>query len=169
MSTSHRRERLPVHGRSPVIPSAIQVCGLVEHAVTLTISDLEQFPHASVVDDFTCLEGWSVSSLGWRGPRLATVVRLTRPRPGASYVTVAAGDFATSLPLADVLDGAGLLALYLDGNPLSVTHGGPCRLVLPGAECFTSIKWVDRVELTDAPVTSSEVIARGRLDAMGEG
>jgi len=159
-----RRDALPVHHTPHGIRPIIEVCGLIDHPHTLGIPELERLPLTTVIDDFTCLEGWSVPSLEWRGPQLATVVRLARPRPEATYVTIAAADFATSVSLVDVLDGAGLLALYLGGKPLPTVHGRPCRLVLAGRECFTSIKWVDRIELTRAPVQSSEAIARERLD-----
>jgi len=160
---SDKREALPIHPVPVETSATVRVRGLVENPLTLETSDLARFPHITLVDDFTCVEGWSVPALEWQGPALTGVVRLARPRPEASYVTVAAADFATSVPLSDVLDGAGLLALYLGGEPLSRTHGGPCRLILPGQACFTSIKWVDRIELTDTPMNSSERIALARL------
>lgn len=162
---SARRDRLPEHSLPSMIPGVIQVCGLVEEPLTLDLGALRRLPQAIIVDDFTCLEGWSVPALTWRGPALATVVNLTRPRPEAAYATVAAGNFATSIALTEVQDGTGLLALELGGEPLPAAHGGPCRLILPGRECFTSIKWVDRIELTSLPVSTGEEIARARLSA----
>lgn len=159
-----RRHALPVHSAPDAVSPTIRLYGLVEQPVTLGTSDLTQLPLVTIVDDFTCLEGWSVSALEWRGPLLATVVHLAQLHQDACYVTVAAADFATSFPLADVLNGTGLLALYLDGNPIPKAHGGPFRLIVPGRECFTSIKWIDRIELTATPVRTSEEIARGRLD-----
>lgn len=163
-----RRDALPVHSAPDAVSPTIRLCGLVEQPMTLGTSDLAQLPLVTIVDDFTCLEGWSVPALKWQGPLLATVVRLARPRPDACNVTVAAADFATSLSLADVLNGTGLLALCLDGNPIPRAHGGPFRLIVPGRECFTSIKWVDRIELTAAAVRTSEKIARGRLDTSAQ-
>ena len=160
---SDKREALPIHPMPATTSRTVRVTGLVENPMSLETSDLTRFPHINLVDDFSCVEGWSVPALDWRGPTLAGVVRLARPRPEASYVTVAAADFATSIPLPDVLDGAGLLALYLGGEPLPQNHGGPCRLILPGQSCFTSIKWVDRIELTGVPVNTSERIALARL------
>jgi DMSO/TMAO reductase YedYZ molybdopterin-dependent catalytic subunit len=163
MSGSNLRDTLPAHDIPEGISPVIRVCGLVAEPMTLNVSDLDQLPLVTAVDDFTCLEGWSVPALEWRGPQLAAVVRLARLPSQAAYVTVAAADFATSLPLADVLNGTGVLALYLGGKPVPKAHGGPFRLIVPGRECFTSIKWVDRVELTAAPVETGERIARDRL------
>lgn len=165
MSSVDRRDALPIHGVSAEISTVIRLCGLVDRPLTLDATDLARLPLVTVVDDFTCLGGWSVPTLEWTGPTLAAIVGLGRPHPEATFVTVGSSDFATSIPLKDALGGAGLLALRLGGEPLPAAHGGPCRLVLPGRECFTSIKWVDRIELTAAPKSSGEKIALARLDS----
>jgi len=44
----------------------------------------------------------------------------------------------------------------------------PWRLVVPGDACFTSVKWVDRIELAAEPGEGSgERIARARLGRNG--
>jgi DMSO/TMAO reductase YedYZ molybdopterin-dependent catalytic subunit len=80
--------------------------------------------------------------------RLADVVALAGPLPAARYVRVHAGEYIVSVPL----DGAGaaLLCDELNGRPLPPAHGAPWRLLVPGGACFTSVKWVDRLELAAA-------------------
>jgi len=40
------------------------------------------------------------------------------------------------------------------------------RLVVPGGECFTSIKWLDRLELRSEPgLNTAETIALDRLSS----
>jgi len=58
---------------------------------------------------------------------------------------VGAGSYVMPLALADAR--AAVLANELDDKPLSLEHGAPWRLVVPGGACYTSVKWVDRLEL----------------------
>jgi DMSO/TMAO reductase YedYZ molybdopterin-dependent catalytic subunit len=61
---------------------------------------------------------------------------------------------------------AALLAVRLNETNLSEEHGGPVRLVVPGGECFTSIKWLDHLELRSEPgLSTAETIASTRLSS----
>jgi DMSO/TMAO reductase YedYZ molybdopterin-dependent catalytic subunit len=52
----------------------------------------------------------------------------------------------------------------MNGRPLPAAQRAPWRLLIPGGACFTSVKWVDRLEITAAPGKSpGERIARSRL------
>lgn len=120
-------------------------------------------PQHELRDDFRCREGWIVPNLRWRGVLLQTVFELARPHQEARHVQANAGDFSISLPL----DGAAraLLAIRLNETNLSAEHGGPVRLVVPG-ECFTSIKWLDHLELRSDPgLNTAETIALARLSS----
>jgi hypothetical protein len=44
-----------------------------------------------------------------------------------------------------------LLASRVGGTPLSPGHGFPLRLVAPGRRGFWWVKWIDRIEVDDAP------------------
>jgi DMSO/TMAO reductase YedYZ molybdopterin-dependent catalytic subunit len=57
---------------------------------------------------------------------------------------VSAGTFGA--PLTRWEAERALLALRLGGEPLAVEHGAPVRLILPDADCYTSIKWLDHIE-----------------------
>jgi hypothetical protein len=63
MSSRHLRDALPVHHTPHDVAPIIQMCGLVDHPLILARLELERLPLITVVDDFTCLEGWSVPSL----------------------------------------------------------------------------------------------------------
>ena len=56
----------------------------------------------------------------------------------------------------DQLDGA-LLAIRMNGAPLTRDHGAPVRLIVPGWYGCCCIKWVDRIELVPdaAPATTN--------------
>jgi DMSO/TMAO reductase YedYZ molybdopterin-dependent catalytic subunit len=71
--------------------------------------------------------------------------------PAAKYaVFYAYGDvYLSSVPLELVRDSQTLLADTIGGAPLPAKHGGPLRLVVPRQLGYKSVKWVERIELTD--------------------
>ncbi len=94
--------------------------------------------------------------------RRADILAPAQPLPGARFVRVAAGNYVLPLPLGEA-EGA-VLCDELNGQPLEVEHGAPWRLIVPGAACYASVKWVDRLELApDAGEKSAQTIARARL------
>ncbi|HEX8967168.1 MAG TPA: molybdopterin-dependent oxidoreductase, partial [Chloroflexota bacterium] len=87
---------------------------------------------------------------------------LAQPLEQARFVSVCSGGYSVSVPLGDAA--RVVLCDTLDDTPLSVEHGGPWRMVMPGRQCFTSVKWVERLEVTASPAPDTgEVIARERL------
>jgi DMSO/TMAO reductase YedYZ molybdopterin-dependent catalytic subunit len=141
----------------------VLVEGLVARPRSLRAGDLEALPRVDLDEPFTCEEGWQVAGLRWRGVRLTDVLALVEPRADARYVRIGSGAFVYPLSL-DEADAA-LLADTLNGAPLTLEHGAPWRLVLQGAACFASVKWVDRLVVTAEPgENAAERIARARLD-----
>ena len=155
---------LPVHPHPPLDlrEYRLRVDGLVDQPVELSIGDLMELPQQELEDDFTCLEGWVVPQIRWRGVQLATVLGLVAVRPEARWVQATFEEFSLPLPLDRA--GSALLALMLDGAPIPVEHGAPVRLLVPDGECFTSIKWLEHLELRSTPAANTaEMIARARL------
>jgi len=162
------RANLPVHGpvsaHGPLVARSLRIDGLVVHRLDLAPADLELMPQHELRDDFKCREGWIVPDLRWRGVLLQTILALARPHREACYVQASAGNFSISIPL-DCAASA-LLAISLNGTNLSVEHGAPVRLVLPGGECFTSIKWLDHLEVrSETGENTAETIALARLSS----
>lgn len=106
-----------------------------------------------------------MSAADWEGVPLAAVLDRLRPLSGLSRVLVSGVDdevsaARTSAPGAswifspDELQRA-LLALRMNGAPLTRDHGAPVRLVVPGWYGCACIKWVDRIEMVpdQAPAT----------------
>lgn len=162
--TTFRMSSLPVHPH-PEMDAAqyrLRVDGMVLHADMFTVDDLLRLPRVTVDDDFTCLEGWSAGPLHWSGVRLATLLELVQPEAAAGWVQAAYKDFSLPLPMATAK--TALLALSLNGEPLPVEHGAPVRLLVPGGECFTSVKWLNHLEVRMGPApNTAESIARARI------
>jgi DMSO/TMAO reductase YedYZ molybdopterin-dependent catalytic subunit len=146
------RNRLPVHAVPTEIAQSdlrdsLAIEGHVRCPGQLTENELRELPRARLEQPFACDEGWVVPSLCWAGVWLNDVLALARPLPGATGVRVCAGSY--SMPLSIGEASSALLANELDDLPLTVEHGAPWRLLVPGAACYTSVKWVDRLEVTE--------------------
>jgi DMSO/TMAO reductase YedYZ molybdopterin-dependent catalytic subunit len=97
----------------------------------------------------------------WEGVPLREVVWLARPVENVRRVFYEgyhnddpAQVFRSSLPIGRVLeDPPGelpvLLCYKLNGEPLSGKRGGPVRMLVPEAYGFKSVKWLQRVVLTN--------------------
>lgn len=157
-------DALPVferhHGRPEVWPG-LRVGGLVQRPVTLSATELADLTDAAIVDDFRCVEGWSVPGQQWEGVPLSALLDITGPLPNARYAAISAADYTVAIPLGDADDV--LLATRLNDAELPAQHGGPCRLVSVGQACYASVKWVDAIRLTDAmPRETARDIAMAR-------
>jgi DMSO/TMAO reductase YedYZ molybdopterin-dependent catalytic subunit len=161
---------LPIHDVPHTQPRAdaaegLVITGLVAHPRLLRTADILVLPRVKWAAPFRCEEGWVVPSVEWQGFRVTDVLALSGLAPSAQYVRVCAGTYVIVLSLCEA--SAALLCDRLNGQPLSHEHGAPWRLVVPGGVCFTSVKWVQRLEVTAAPGDSSgERIARARLSQL---
>lgn len=103
-----------------------------------------------------------LSTAEWTGVPLATLFREVGVKPGAAWFLAEAGDAARlsrSIPVAKAMDDA-LLAWGQNGEPLRPSNGYPVRLLLPGYEGNTSVKWIRRLELMDQPNMSRDETSR---------
>ncbi|TAM58566.1 hypothetical protein EPN52_10840 [bacterium] len=159
-------EKLPVHPyHGPADQSDephLRIDGLVRRALELRAADLAALQRVERAEPFACEEGWTVPEVRWRGMLLADVIALAEPAPSARYVRVHSGEFVVPVAL-EAASGA-MICDEMDDQPLSRVHGAPWRLFVPGDACFTSVKWVERLEVTAEPGDNAgERIARARL------
>jgi DMSO/TMAO reductase YedYZ molybdopterin-dependent catalytic subunit len=140
----------------------LRVDGLVAQPLNLTVDDLAPLQRCDLDETFSCDDGRAASGQRWRGFRVADIVALSQPLPDARFVRVSSGGFV--IPIAIEEAGSALLTDTLNGQPLALERGAPWRLVVPGGRCFTSVKWVNHLELTaEAGRDTGELIERARL------
>lgn len=111
-----------------------------------------------------------MSTSEWTGVPLATVLAESGIKPEAAWILAEGNDAAAmtrSLPLANVLKDA-LLCYAQNGEALRPEQGYPLRLVIPGWEGNTCIKWLRRLKLGPAPFMTREETAR-YTDLMPDG
>ncbi|WP_411079475.1 molybdopterin-dependent oxidoreductase [Streptomyces sp. cmx-18-6] len=94
-----------------------------------------------------CVEGWSTSDQLWRGVRLRDLAAIAgypgRP-PGVFVESIQRSGPFRKAALRDnqVRDGRSLLALEVNGAPLTADHGHPARIIVPAAPGVLNTKWV---------------------------
>ncbi|MET9650856.1 molybdopterin-dependent oxidoreductase [Streptomyces sp. NPDC006460] len=118
---------------------------------TLTLDTLRAMPRTGVRLPIACVEGWSVEA-GWGGVRIRDLVELAGGRPGAAALRVTSLEVTGAYRVMEmgaeyVDDPLTLLALTLDGRPLSLDHGFPARIIAPDRPGVLQTKWVHRLEV----------------------
>ncbi len=130
------------------------VDGLVESPVTLDWDGFNQLQQSDLTSDIHCVTAWSRYDNRWRGVRIADLLELVRPKPEAKFVLFQSYDtYTTNLPLEEFAAADALLATHWEGEPISLEHGGPLRVVVPKLYFWKSAKWIKRIQFsaTDRP------------------
>ncbi|BCH24581.1 SorT family sulfite dehydrogenase catalytic subunit [Mesorhizobium sp. L-8-3] len=125
---------------------------------------------------------WKVGAAGnviWTGVPLRKVVdALGGPAEGMKFITGTGGEtipadlkerdvvVERSVPI-DVLDTV-LLAWDLNGEPVSLAHGGPLRMIVPGYTGVNNVKYLKRLALTAQESDARIQQSRYRLLPVGE-
>ncbi len=127
----------------------LEIHGAVTRSVTYSLDDLRSMPQATQVSDFHCVTGWSVENVQWRGVRFRDLLEEARPRFGAKALRFVSAEvpYDDTLTLGQAFSPDAMLALDLDGEPLSEAHGFPARVVMPRMYGYKSVKWVQRIEV----------------------
>ncbi|WP_018547772.1 molybdopterin-dependent oxidoreductase [Streptomyces sp. LaPpAH-108] len=122
--------------------------------VRLGRADLLRMPQHSASLPIACVEGWSTADQWWRGVRLRDLAALAGYDGGAADLLVESlqrhGAFRrAALSAAQVSDPRSLLALDVNGEPLSPDHGYPARIIVPALPGVHNTKWVARLTFGD--------------------
>lgn len=135
---------------------SLRIHGMVDQEIELTYEDLLRRPDLIESDiTLTCVSnevgGDLMSSGRWTGVPLRTLLDEAGVQSGADQVVGRDGDgFTTGFPVSVLDDGRdAMLALLLNGEPLSPERGFPARVIVPGLYGYVSAtKWITEIELT---------------------
>jgi DMSO/TMAO reductase YedYZ molybdopterin-dependent catalytic subunit len=145
----------------------LQVTGLVERPITLTLDELKARPKVEPTTVFECsgnsrgLVHGMVGNATWAGAALMPLLAEVRPTADSREVYFWGADtgteeirgqeyeqnFARSMSLEHVNETGPILAYEMNGEPLPVAHGFPVRLIVPGWYGIAQVKWLERIEL----------------------
>jgi DMSO/TMAO reductase YedYZ molybdopterin-dependent catalytic subunit len=143
-----------ISGSMPIFDSSsyqLEITGLVRKPRTFTYDELRALPQSHQVSTFHCVTGWTVKNVRWSGVRFDHLLDLVEPLPGAKALRFDSLEvpYNDSLTLQQVGLQDVMLALDMDGQPLSRPHGSPARVVIPEMYGYKGVKWLTKIELMD--------------------
>lgn len=147
-------DKWPVVGETAPLssdaPWQVSLSGSVENPAIFTLSDLHaQIDFDSKVD-LHCVTRWSKFDVRFRGVRLMPLLEKAGVKSEARFISFtarSARNHSTSLALEELRELEPVIALEAEGEPLTVEHGGPVRMVIPGRYFYKSVKWLQAIEL----------------------
>lgn len=155
---------------APIDPAAFRLTlnGMVSHPKQVSLADLQALPQFTVPATLECTGNgrgfytpkvpgiqWRRGAVGnaeWKGPRLSDVFKLAGTSETAEFVEINGADapvaqtpdFIRSMPMKKAMHPATILALTMNGGTPQI-HGFPARLVVPGWDGTSWVKWVTRL------------------------
>ena len=152
----------------------LEVNGLVDKPMTLSLDDIRQRPRQEVTFTVECsgntglpfFDG-GIGNARWAGTPLAAILEEAALKSdgievvfwGTDVGDIEFGDksrdvkmhqnFARSMSLADAMDPKNLLCYEMNGADLPADNGFPLRLIAPGWYGIANVKWLKRIEIRD--------------------
>jgi len=145
----------------------LRVEGLVRQPVDLAVADLERMPQTTITAVLQCAGNgrgliephvpgvqWEHGAMGqaaWTGVRLRDLLERAGVASSAAHVAARGADlppmpsvpaFHRSIPLDRAMHPTTLVALRMNGEPLTHAHGAPLRLIVPGWGGNHWMKWL---------------------------
>lgn len=148
----------------------LEIGGLVDKPMTLTLDDLKARERAEVTFTLECSGNsglpfftGGIGNAAWAGTPLAALLEEAGVQEGGTEVVFWGADageqvwremtiteqFARSMSLADAMNPDNLLVYEMNGEPLPAPHGFPARLIAPGWYGIANVKWLTRIEVLD--------------------
>jgi sulfane dehydrogenase subunit SoxC len=146
--------------------------GMVERPMKFSLHDLKRFPSVTRTcfiecagnfrtgkEEMTAQEILGLTSQSeWTGVMLSTLFRELGVDPKATWFLAEGGDAAVltrSVPMHKAWEDA-MIVYAQNGEAIRPEQGYPARLLLPGWEGNTNVKWLRRIEISDEPYFTRE-------------
>ncbi|HTQ55316.1 MAG TPA: molybdopterin-dependent oxidoreductase [Bryobacteraceae bacterium] len=128
----------------------VTVEGMVAKPASFSLAELKTYPVSSQITELACEEGWSYIA-EWTGVAVSHILLLVGVHPRARYVVYFSidPDWWDSMDMADAVHPQTLLAYAMNGSEFPVGSGGPLRVRLPRQLGYKSVKYVNRLVVTD--------------------
>src|SRR5437899_3138306 len=178
------------HSGIPAIDPAqhrLVIHGMVDWPLSLTMAEIRRLPSVSRTLVLECGGNsgseWQaktapdvqrshglVSCSEWTGVPLSLLLTEAGVQPGAKWLIAEGADacrMERSIPMAKAMDNI-LLAYGQNGEAIRPAQGYPLRLIIPGWEGNTNVKWLQRLRVTDQPYMARDETSK-YTDLMPDG
>jgi DMSO/TMAO reductase YedYZ molybdopterin-dependent catalytic subunit len=161
------------HFDRPVIDAnawKLEIDGLVNKPMSLTLADLKARPRQEVVFTVECSGNHGfpfftggIGNAAWAGTPLAAILEEAGVKDNGIEVVFWGTDvgeveikdreikmqqnFARSMSLADAMSPNNILCYEMNGVDLPAPNGAPVRLIAPGWYGIANVKWLKRIEV----------------------
>ena len=145
----------------------LEINGLVKNPRVYRLEDLKEMRSVEQETTLMCisngLDAGLISNAVWKGVAIHDLLDPAVPLSHAARVRFWGVDnYTDTIPLEKAMEPTTLLAYEMNGVPLPHRHGHPARVIVPGYFGEKHVKWLTRIEVTDAN-------AKGFYEAQGWG
>lgn len=146
--------RIDINTMAPQVAESswrVQVHGLVNHPLQLSLSDIRSLPAQTQILTMQCISnpigGDLTSSSRWTGVPLPYLLAEVDPQAGVvgAHITAADG-FDEFVVLEDLQDQRCMLVYAMNDEPLPSEHGYPLRIYIPNRYGMKQPKWITSIE-----------------------
>jgi DMSO/TMAO reductase YedYZ molybdopterin-dependent catalytic subunit len=139
-------DELPVWDEAERGPWRLEVSGLVEKPMRLTLDELKALPRTEARLEHFCVEGWSAIAVR-TGVRLSDLARHVGMSSDARYVDFQSfdDDYHESWDIDSALHPQTLVVYGQDGELLGPEYGAPARIYSPVKLGYKNTKYLTRI------------------------
>lgn len=140
-------------GQTPNVPRQVwrlDIGGEVEHPQSWSFDDLMAQPQSERTTDIHCVTSWSRYDNRWKGVTTRKLMEVVGVKATARHVLLTSNDgYTTNMAIEDFASDDAMVVHSWEGEPLTLEHGGPARLVVPHLYFWKSPKWLRRIEFAE--------------------
>ncbi len=130
----------------------LRIGGLVARPQEFSLADLRAMPQQEQITTHFCIQGWS-GVAKWGGVPMRHILDLVQPTANARYAVFYSladggegGRYYDVHRIVNMRHALTMLAIDMNGAPVSVLHGAPVRLRCENELGFKMVKWIAAIE-----------------------
>jgi DMSO/TMAO reductase YedYZ molybdopterin-dependent catalytic subunit len=137
---------VPVWSDAVSGPWSLEIGGMVDRSVRLSLQDLMDMPRTHQRVNHYCVEGWTAVEQ-WTGVRVSDLAKLAGASRDAKFVDFESFDdgYHESWDIESAMHPQSLICYGLDGHLLGPAHGAPARLYSPVKLGYKNTKYLTRI------------------------